>query len=138
MHRQATHHAPTRRRAQKSRAGFTLVEVTVALAVLSVVMGSFASAFLASIRAVGSAKRTNQGALFLETVLEDLAAQPYESLSGFDGDRVFDKATQNLSNYAVDLNVFTASLELTQVEAVLTDLQTSRVISRVSTLRSKR
>lgn len=138
MQRQDIGRASIRRRPRNQRSGFTLVEITVALAVLSIVMGSFASAFLASVKAVGSAKRTNQGALFLETVLEDLAGQPYANLTGFDGDRIFDKATQNLSNYAVDLNVFTASLELTQVDAVLTDLQTNRVLSRVSTFRSKR
>ncbi len=138
MQRQDTGLATRRGTRRSRRAGFTLVEITVALAILSVVMGSFASAFLASIKAVGSAQRTNRGSVFLETVLEDLAAQPYDSLAAFDGDRIFDKATQNLSGYAVDLNVFTASIDLAQVDAVLTDLQTNRVLTRVSTFRSRR
>jgi Tfp pilus assembly protein PilV len=125
-------------RRANARGGFTVLEVAIALLIVSTVLVSLAGAFLTSAQAVHTAKGTSKATIFLESVMEDLAAQPYESLPNFNGNRIFDKSTQQLSNWSVDLAVFGAGVNLEQVNATLTDLHTARVITRVTTLRSKR
>lgn len=121
-----------------ARAAFTLIELVIALAIIGSVLVGLAGAFFASAKAVTSAQRSSRATVFLQTVLENLAAQPYDELTAFDGDRVYDAAAAAGSNWAVDLTVFTAAVDLQQVEAVLTDLQTNRVLTRVTTLRCRR
>ena len=120
------------------RAGFTVLEVTIALAITATLLLASAASFLSSIAAVNSAGRTSRGAVFAQTVMEDLAAQPYENLLAFNGNRIYDQATAGASRYAVDLTVFTTTVNLIQVRAALTDLRTGRELVRVSTLRTLR
>jgi hypothetical protein len=70
--------------------------------------------------------------------MEELAAQPYDALTSFNGNRIFDHDTQQASNWSVDLDVFQAGVDLEQLDATLVDLRTARVITRLSTLRSRR
>ena len=120
------------------RAGFTVLEVTIALLIVSTVLVSLTSAFLTSAQAVHSAKGTSRGTIFLQSVMEDMSAQPYDSLLGFNGNHVIDSADQQHSNWAVDLAVFQSGVDLVQVDARLTDLRTAHVIAQLSTLRSRR
>ena len=122
----------------RSRAGLTLLEVSIALLIVCSVLMASASAFLTNISAVSSAQRRSRATLFLETVLEDLSAQDYDNLAAFDGNQVFDQATLARSNYTVDLTVFLAAVDLMQVRAVLTDRRTNLEVGRVTTLRSRR
>lgn len=127
-----------RNRGRRRRAGFSVLEVTIALLVVSTVLVSLTGAFLTSAQAVRTAKGTSRGAIFLQTVMEDLAAQPYSALLAFNGNRIYDHADQQHSNWSVDLAVFQSAVGLEQVDATLTDLRTGRIITRVSTLRSQR
>jgi len=112
--------------------------VTIALAITASVLLASAASFLASIAAVSSAERTSRGAVFAQTVMEDLAAQPYENLLTFNGNRIYDEATAGASRYAVDLTVFTTTVNLIQIRAAVTDLKTGRELTRLSTLRTLR
>jgi len=125
------------RSSRKSLAGMTVLEVTIALAITATVLLASAAAFMSSIASVNSAQRTSRAAVFAETVMEDLAAQPYSSLGAFNGNRIYDQATAGESQFAVDVTVFLAALDLQQVRGVLTDLRTNREIARFSTLRSR-
>jgi prepilin-type N-terminal cleavage/methylation domain-containing protein len=125
-------------RARRNRAGFTILEVTIALVIVSTVLASLTGAFLTSAQAVHTSRGTSRGTIFLQTVMEDLAAQPYDALLAFNGNRVFDKGTQQASNWSVDLTVFPAAVDLVQVDATLRDLRTARVLASLSTLRSRR
>lgn len=125
-------------RRRRTRAAFTLIELVIALAIIASVLVGLAGGFFASAKAVSSAQRSSRATVFLQTVLENLAAQPYDELTAFDGDRVYDAAAAAGSNWAVDLTVFAAAVDLQQIEATLTDLQTNRVLTRVTTLRCRR
>ena len=121
----------------RSRAGITLLEVTIAIIVIATVLLTSAGAFTTSLRGVNRAQLQSRGAVFLQTVMEDVGAQPYANLSAFNGNRIYDKATATTSNFSVDLTVFVAAVDLQQVRAVLTDLRTQRVLARVSTVRTR-
>lgn len=125
-------------RSRARRAGFTVLEVTIALLIVSTVLVSLTGAFLSSAEAVHSAQGTNRGTVFLQSVMEDLSAQPFDALPSFNGNHVIDHDTQQHSNWSVDLTVFPVGVDLEQVDATLTDLRTARVITRVTTLRSRR
>lgn len=120
------------------RAGMTLIEVTIALAVVATVLLASAGSFSQSITAVKNARRTSEAGAFLQTVMEDLSAQPYTNLLSFNGNRIYDGAAASSSNYSADLTVFTSSVDLIQVQAVVTDLQSGRELCRIATLRSNR
>jgi len=121
-----------------ARLGFSVLEVTIALLIVSTVLVSLTGAFLTSAQAVHSAKGSSRGTVFLQSVMEDLAAQPYDALPSFNGNRIFDRDTQRASNWSVDLAVYPSGVDLEQVDATLFDLRTARVIAQLSTLRSRR
>jgi hypothetical protein len=97
-----------------------------------------AGALLSSLSAVSSAARTSRATVFLETVMEDLAAQPYDNLLAFNGNSIYDQAAAANSNYLANVSVFTVAVNLRQVDVVLRDTRGNREIGRVSTLRSSR
>ena len=125
-------------RRKGSRAGLSALEVTIAMTIVSTILLASAKAFSTNFTAVNTAQSMTRGAVFLETVMEDLSVQPYENLAAFNGNRIYDGATAQRSSYAVDLTVFLAAVDLQQVQAVLTDLRTNREIARLTTLRSRR
>ena len=122
----------------RARSGFTVLEVTIAMAITSTVLLASAASFLSSMSAVHSAERTSRGAVFAETVMEDLDAQPYANLLAFNGNRIYDQATAGASHFAADLTVFTTSVNLLQLRAAVTDLRTGRELVRLTTLRALR
>jgi Tfp pilus assembly protein PilV len=130
--------AGERRGRSKGASGLTVLEVTIAMTIMTTVLLGSAGALLSSLSAVNAARRTSRGKVFLETVMEDLAAQPYTALPTFNGNKVYDKGNANASNFSVDLTVFLSAPNLQQVQAVLTDLRSKRVVGRLTTLRSSR
>lgn len=120
------------------RSGLSLLEITIALTVVSTVLLASVGAFGSSISAVNSARRTSRASVFLETVMEDLSAQSYDNLLAFNGNRIYDQTTAAKSSFAVDLTVFVAALDLERIDAVVVDLHSNREIGRVSTMRAKR
>jgi len=130
--------SPGRIRARQSVAGLSLVEVTIALAILFTGLMATARTLATSVTVVNDAKRMNTAAVFLETVMEDVAAQPYVNLLALDGNDITDGDDVASSNYSAELTVFQAAADLIQIEAVLTDLRAGREIGRVTTLRARR
>lgn len=129
-----------RRRAarQSGCRGLTLVEVCVSTIVLAVLFLGLAMTIRTNLFAVGSAERMARATLFLETTMESLSAQPFDNLLVMNGDRLFDAADEGASNYAADLAVFPAAVDMLQLRVVLSDLQRGREIARVTTFRSRR
>ncbi len=125
------------RRATRT-AGLTVLEVMIALAITSTALMATAGAFSSSLSAANSALTRTRATVFLGTVMEDLSAQEYDNLLALNGERIFDQANEAHSSYAVDLTVFLAAVDLLQVQAQVTDLGTQSVITRVTTLRSRR
>jgi hypothetical protein len=121
-----------------ARAGLTVLEITITLTIVTTVLMAAAGALLSSLSAVSSAQRMSRATVFLQTVMEDLAAQPYDNLLAFNGNTVFDQGTAAQSNYQATISVFTAQVNLRQVNVVLTDRHANREIGRVTTLRCSR
>jgi len=130
--------SPGKIRTRRGVSGLSLVEVTIALAILFTGLMATARTLASSVTVVNDAKRMNTAAVFLETVMEDVAAQPYANLLALDGNDITDGDDVGSSNYSAELTVFQATVDLIQVEAVLSDLRTDREIGRVSTLRARR
>lgn len=126
------------RKAARSRAGVSVLEITVALTIATTVLAASAGAFLSNLAAARSAQRTSRGAVFLQTVMQDLSAQSYDALPAFNGNHIFDRVDEARSNYSVTLTVFQAAVGLEQVQAVLTDLRTDTEIGKIVTFRSQR
>lgn len=118
--------------------GITILEITIAVAVITTVLMASAGAFVSSLSSVESAQRRTRATVYLESVMENISAQPYDNLPSFNGNRLYDNAVVASSNYAADIRVFTAALDLQQVEVILTDLRSNTEITRVTTLRSRR
>jgi len=116
----------------------TLIEVTISLAIVSVLLLAALSAFGSSIRASSSARGTTDASIFLEATLENLAAQSFEGVLAMNGNRFFDGDDEDDSSYAVDLTTFQAAVDLLQIETTLVDLRTGRTIGRLATLRGRR
>jgi Tfp pilus assembly protein PilV len=125
-------------RVRRRAAGLGLVEVTIAIALLVTGLMATARALASSITAVNEAQRMNRAAMFLETVMEDVVAQPYANLLALDGNQLTDATTADTSNFTVSMTVFQAAANLIQVDAVLRDLRSGREVGRVTTLRARR
>lgn len=120
------------------RAGLTVLEVAVALGVASTMFMALAAAFTTSLQATSRAERMTDGAMFFETVMTDVGAQPYDNLLSLNGNQVFEGTNAGDSEFVVGLTVFSPELGLIQIDAVMTDLDTGRVSGRLSTWRSQR
>lgn len=110
----------------------------MAIALIGGVLLASASAFSGTLRATSQSARMTQAAVFLESTLENVGAQNYDNLLAFDGNQVFDGLGAGNSEFRVDLSVFLSQVDLIQIQATLTDLDTGRVVGRVTTLRSNR
>ncbi|MFT7670478.1 MAG: prepilin-type N-terminal cleavage/methylation domain-containing protein [Planctomycetota bacterium] len=120
------------------RCGLSLLEVTIAMAVLSAILMATASAFSTTMQVTDQARRTTGGAIFLDATLENISALNYNELLVLDGNVVFDAETVAESNYSVSLSIFQSDVNLIQVTAALNDLETGGVIGRLGSLRSGR
>ena len=122
---------------KKQQAGFTLLEVVVSSAVLAVSLMAATAAFSSNLIATEEAKRLTNGSLFLSTVTEDVLAQDFDNLLALNGNQIIDGGNLAVSEYSVNLTVFLVGIDLIQVQARLTDLQTGREIGRLGTLRRR-
>jgi Tfp pilus assembly protein PilV len=126
------------KRQRRHTAGLSVIEVVIAISIVSTVLMATAGALVSSIHATHDAQRIGQAAVFLETVMQDLAAQSYEDVTAFNGNHVLDGESITSSSFAADVTVFNASVGLRQVEVVVTDLRTNAIVGRAATLRAKR
>lgn len=118
--------------------GLTLLEVCITTVVIAALFLGLAGTIRTNFLAVGSAERMERAALFLETTMENVSGQPYANLLVMNGDRLFDGQDLAQSDFAVDLTVFPAGVDVVQLRAALTDLQSGRELGRVTTLRCMR
>lgn len=121
-----------------ARTGLSIVEVTIALAVVGTVLAGVSGAFLSNFSAMRTAEGLSSGTIFLETALENLSLQEYDDLLAFHGNTLFDGVDEEHSSYGVELTVFESEVGLMQIGAVLRDLDSGRELGRVTTLRSSR
>jgi hypothetical protein len=116
----------------------SLVEVSLAMSIVATVLMASSLAFTTSLSTVGRAERITDGAVYLETVMQNIAAQDFDALLAMNGNQFFDGQTLVASQFTVDLTVFTAQVDLLQIEGVLTDRQTNRALGQATTYRTRR
>ncbi len=125
-----------RRAAASAKAGLSLVEIMIAVAVTTVLLMATASTFFGNMKSVGQARSLSSATLFLETVREDLLAQSYGNLQAMNGNSFFDNGVAADSRFRADLTVFQTGIGLLQVRISLIDLQSDTEIGRIVTVRS--
>jgi Tfp pilus assembly protein PilV len=125
-------------RSSRGNSGLTVLEVTIAFMIVSTVILASGSAFTSTLNATRHAQMRSRGVVFLDTVMEDMSAQPYTSLLSFNGNTMYDGPSAARSNYSVTITAFLAAVDLIQVQAVEKDLRTNREIGRVTSLRTNR
>lgn len=128
-----TAHGPRR-----GKRGLTLLELSIAMAVLAVVLSGVAMGLGASLKAVEGARRVTGGTAYLESVMQNVAAQPYANLLPMNGNQFFDQPLPANSNFRVDLTVFNVDIDLVQIDAQLVDLRSGRPVGTVTTQRCSR
>ncbi len=123
---------------RRGRRGLSVIEVVVALTLVSGVMLGASAGFSGSLAAVDRAHDLHDARTHLATVLEDVAAQPYDNLLALNGNQVLSGATLASSAFVTDLTVFQAQVDLLQIRAVVSDRRTGQQLASVTTLRSRR
>lgn len=108
------------------------------MAIVAVLLLATAATFSSSIFTANQAREITDGAIFLETAMEDLSAQPYVNLLALHGNVIYDGEHEDDSQYALELSVFQQEVDLIQIVAQLTLLQSGRGAGKVTTLRSRR
>jgi hypothetical protein len=116
----------------------TLLEVAIAAVIVASIMVVSNAAFLSSFSATERAQDLRSVGLLLGTVMEDVAAQPYDNLLSLNGNQVFNGANAASSRVRVTIETFQSEVDLIQVRAVATELDSGREVGRVVSLRSAR
>lgn len=125
-------------RRRGGRRGLTLIEVVISILIVATLLLASTAALSTSLMGVDQAKRVSDAAVFMETVMEDLSAQPYDNLLALNGDQVFSGTDAADSQHVIDLSVFPAEVDLLQIRAAITDLRTHREVGSVTSFRSRR
>ena len=116
----------------------TLIEVTMASVVVTILVLGAAAAFSETVGGARASRKLTTGVLFLETVAENLGATASQNLALLDGTQSFDGDGAADSEYRVDITVFESEVDLLQVQLALVDLSTGRTLGSVVTQRSLR
>ncbi|HPF14850.1 MAG: hypothetical protein H6830_07275 [Planctomycetes bacterium] len=120
-----------------SQTGLSLVEIMIAVGISTVLLMATAATFFGNMKAVNQARSLTSATIFLETIREDLLAQPYANLLALNGNSFFDGDTQGQSHYRADLTVFQAQVGLLQLRISLVDMNTNAELGRLVTVRSQ-
>ncbi len=118
------------------KAGMSLVEVTIAAGIAAVLLMATAATFFGNMKTIGTAKSITRGAIFLESVQENISAQPYQNLLALNGNLIFDQDVADSSQYRADITTFQSGIGIIQISISLVDLQSNVVIGRLATVRS--
>ena len=118
------------------RAGLSLVEIMIAVGVTTVLLMATASTFFGNMKSVSQARSLSSATLFLETVREDILAQPYGNLLSFNGNSFFDNGNAADSRFRADVTVFQSQIGLLQIRISLIDMQSDAELGRLVTVRS--
>lgn len=119
-----------------SQAGLTLVELIIAAGIIAVLLLASASALGESVDSTTMSRELTQGALFLESVQEDLATVSPNDILSMNGQVIFMTEPNAASRYRVEISTFLAAVDLVQVRLALLDNRTGRRVAAVSSLRA--
>ncbi len=118
------------------QAGLSLVELIIAAGIIAVLMLASAAAMGESVDSTNMSRDLTQGALFLETVQEDLTAVASADILTLNGQQIFSNDDQATARFRVDITTFMAAIDLAQVRLTLVDQVTGRNVATVNSLRA--
>lgn len=121
---------------QSKKAGMSLVEVMIASGIAAVLLMATAATFFGNMKAIGTAKSITSGAIFLESVQENISAQPYQNLLALNSNAIFDDGVEATSQYRADITTFQSGIGIIQISVSLVDLRSDVVLGRLVTVRS--
>lgn len=115
----------------------SLVELVIASGVIAVLLLASAAAMGENVDSTNHSRTLAHGAVFLESVQEDLAALDAAALLAMNGQSVYSNAADwGDARYRVDITVFTAAVELLQIELRLVDQVRGNATASVHTMRA--
>jgi hypothetical protein len=110
----------------------------LASVVVTILTLGAAAAFSETVGGARAARKLTSGVLFLETVSENIGAQPSANLLALHGNQTFDGPDAARSEYRVDLSIFEVQTELLQIEFALFEVSSGNRLGAVTTQRSLR
>ncbi len=118
------------------KAGMSLVEVMIAATITAILLMATAATFFGNMKAVGTAKSITSGTIFLESVQENIEAQPYQNLLALNGNLVFDEDDAASSLYRAEITTFQSGIGIIQISVSLVNIRSNIVLGRLVTVRS--
>lgn len=119
-----------------ARAGLTLVELVIAAGIIAILLLASAAAMGESVESTETAKQLVRGAVFLESVQEDLSTLTPAELLAMNGQTVFSTDDWNDARYRIEISVFYAAVSLLQVQLALVEQSSGRTLATVHTMRA--
>jgi hypothetical protein len=114
-----------------------MVEIVIASGIISVLLLASAAAMGENVESTTMSRELVRGAVFLESVEEDLEALSSAEMLAMNGQRVFSRANNWAdARYRVEITVFYATVNLLQVELRLVDQVSGRAVAAVHTMRA--
>lgn len=132
------HQEPNARARRDAQQGVSLLEVLLAMVLLSVGLAAVAGVFGATARTSDRSREMTRSTRFLEQVMASIEAQSYDAVLAMNGNTFRDGKDDASSLYTAKLSTTVAGVGLAQVAVVLTDLRTGREQARIGTYRSMR
>lgn len=123
-------------RFKSRRAGLSMVELVIASGIIAVLLLASAAAMGESVESSNTSRKLVHGAVFLESVQEDLASLSPAELLAMNGQQVFSNDDWDNAGFRVEITVFYAAVELLQVEMALVDQNVDRTVATVHTMRA--
>jgi Tfp pilus assembly protein PilV len=118
--------------------GNLLIEVALAMVLLSVSLTAVASVLGSSLKASTQSKQLNHGARFLEAVLSSLDEQSNAALLAMNGNVFYERGTAAQSAHRIDLAATRSGIDGVDVVIVMRRHPTGEEVARVGTYRASR
>lgn len=119
-----------------ARAGLTLIELVIASGIIAVLLLASAAAMGENVESSEASKNLVRGAVFLESVEEDLASLSTAELLAMNGQRVYSSDAWNDAKFRAEVTCFYSTVQLLQLELRLVDQTTGGVVATIHTLKA--
>ena len=113
-----------------------MIELVIASGIIAVLLLASAAAMGENVESSEASKRLVRGAVFLESVQEDLASLSTSELLAMNGQRIYSTDSWNDAKFRVEVTCFNSSVQLLQLELRLVDQTTEGAVATIHTLKA--